>query len=245
MRTWTAAAGRLKALALGCAALCLPLLSGSWPWTRAAPQPRAQERPACMEDAMVIFDASKSMAASDSSVEGLRRIDSVRSALAKVLPKVPRERRLGLVTYGPGSRAACDNVALELRPQSDAARTIMNRVNALQPDGRTPLTFAVELAADVLDYRNRPATIVLVTDGEETCGGAPCALAKKLQAEAAGLVVHVIGYRLKDALGSDGKFQSRCLADETGGLYISTETVDELTAALEKTLSCPLISMAE
>ena len=238
---------RSAAFASVCVCALFLMLAIAWAttWVRIAPPLRAQENPSCIEDAMIVFDASKSMAASDDSVAGLRRIDSVRGALAKVLPKVSRQRRLGLITYGPGSRAACDNIILELRPQPDAAQTIINRVNALQPEGRTPLAFAVRMAADVLDYRHRTGTIVVITDGEETCGGTPCELAQRLEANAAGLVVHVIGYRLKDSLGSSGKFQSRCLADQTGGLYISTETVDELTAALEKTLSCPLLSRAD
>ena len=55
----------------------------------------------------------------------------------------------------------------------------MSAVNALVPAGKTPLTSAVEQAANVLDYRNKPGVIVVVTDGEETCGRSPCALAKQ------------------------------------------------------------------
>ena len=40
-----------------------------------------------------------------------------------------------------------------------------------------PLTTAVERAASVLDYRS---VIVVVTDGEETCGRSPCDLATQL-----------------------------------------------------------------
>ena len=86
--------------------------------------------------------------------------------------------------------------------------------------------------------------IVLLTDGEETCGGATCAVAKSLKAQAAAITVHVVSYRIKESLGPDGIFEARCLADETGGLYISTETTDQLIAALEKTLGCPLVTDA-
>jgi Ca-activated chloride channel family protein len=122
---------------------------------------------------MLVFDASKSMAAAAGDNTGLRRIDSVRAALARILPRVAPKRRLGLITYGPGSRPACVNVSLELRPAPNAAALIMSRLDALKPDGKTPLTRAVRMAANALDYRNRPVTIVLLTDGEETCGGAP------------------------------------------------------------------------
>jgi Ca-activated chloride channel family protein len=191
-----------------------------------------------------VFDASKSMAAASGDNTGLRRIDSVRTALARILPRVSPKRRLGLITYGPGSRPACVNVSLELRPAPNAGAQIMVRVDRLKPDGKTPLTRAVRMAADALDYRNRPGTIVLLTDGEETCGANPCALAKALKTDGAHTTVHVISYRIASAVGSDGVFASRCLADETGGLYVAADTIDEVTAALETALACPVVSEA-
>jgi Ca-activated chloride channel family protein len=198
----------------------------------------------CADDAVLVFDASGSMMSSDKDVDGLKRIDRVREAMRKVLPTVAFKKRLGLVTYGPGSTNKCENIKVEFTPRLDAAERILEVVEALRPDGRTPLTRAVRTAADILDYRKRPAVIVLLTDGEETCGGATCALAKSLKAQAAAITVHVVSYRIKESLGPDGIFEARCLADETGGLYISTETTDELIAALEKTLGCPLVTDA-
>jgi Ca-activated chloride channel family protein len=218
--------------------LSLALLAGSFCTGTA----RTEEKSACTEDAMLVFDASRSMDAADSDNAGLRRIDSVRTALARVLPRVGPRRRLGLVTYGPGPENACANIRFELAPAFNAADRILARVNGLKPDGRTPLTAAVALAAEVLQYKERPATIVLVTDGEETCRGAPCELARSLKRQGARVTVHVLSYKIADSLGSDGVFASRCLADETGGLYVAAETTEELVEALEKTLACPLVS---
>lgn len=198
----------------------------------------------CTEDAMIIFDASRSMAAAAGDNTGLRRIDSVRNALARILPRVAPKRRIGLVTYGPGSRPSCANVSLELPPMLNAGERILARVEALKPDGRTPLTFAVRRAAEALQFRDRPVTIVLLTDGEETCDGAPCALAKMLKSQGAHTTVHVISYHIADSVGSEGVFASRCLADETGGLYAETNTVDEVAAALDTALACPFVSQA-
>ncbi len=116
----------------------------------------------------------------------------------------------------------------------------MSEVNAVAPAGRTPLTTGVRLAAEALGYRERPATIVLITDGEETCGGNPCALADELARDGKRTTVHIIGY--KDELAIKGPFQSRCLADKTGGKYISVRTADELVKALRETLGCPLLT---
>ena len=204
--------------------------------------PAADEtRSPCTEDAMIVFDASGSMAGN--TVQGLfsdiTRIDEVRKALAQVLPTATKFRKIGLITYGPGPYAQC-NVALDFRPMPNATEPIMSVVNALNPAGKTPLVEAVKQAARVLDYQG---TIVLLTDGEETCGGAPCELGKLLKANGR-LTVHVVGYQLKNFrwTGAQSFLDVKCLAEETGGLYITAENRQDLIQAFEKTLGCPMMS---
>jgi Ca-activated chloride channel family protein len=150
---------------------------------------------------------------------------------------------VGLITYGPGPYQQC-NVQLNLKPTPNAADIIMREVNALTPAGKTPLTSAVKQAAEVLDYRKKPGVIVVLTDGEETCGGSPCDLGKELHAEAEQLTIHIIGFRMKDFswTGEQSIVDAKCLADESGGLYISAESRRDLIDALEKTLGCPMLS---
>ena len=99
-------------------------------------------------------------------------------------------------------------------------------------------------AADILEYKDKPAIVVLLTDGEETCGGKPCDLARELKKKGKDITVHVIGYRNKEAGGLSDIFGARCLAEETGGLYLPVGSVDELTDALRKTMTCPLFTQA-
>ena len=199
----------------------------------------------CTEDAMLVFDASGSMAGNlnQGIATTMPRINEVRAALAKVLPSITRYRRVGLITYGPGPYQQC-NVQLALKPMPDAAALIMQEVNALNPAGKTPMTEAVEQAAEVLDYRNKPGLIVVLTDGEETCGGLPCSLGKTLHANAAQLTVHIIGFRMKDFswTGEQSITDAKCLAEQNGGLYINTEAEQDLIEALKKTLGCPMLS---
>ena len=203
------------------------------------------ERNPCTEDAMIVFDASGSMAGNVNQgiATTIPRIDEVRGALATVLPTVTRARRVGLITYGPGPYQQC-NVDLKLKPMDNAAERIMQEVNALSPAGKTPLTAAVRNAAEVLDYRHKPGVVVVVTDGEETCGGSPCDLGKELHAAAVNLTVHIIGYRMKDFswTGEGSILDAKCLAEENGGLYISTDSKQDLIEALQKTLGCPMLS---
>jgi Ca-activated chloride channel family protein len=201
----------------------------------------------CTEDAMIVFDASGSMSGNQTlGIPNSRaRIDEVRSALAQVLPNATQHRRVGLITYGPGPYNQC-NVKLDLKPTPDAAKLIMSVVNALVPAGKTPLTSAVEQAAEVLNYRSKPGVIVVVTDGEETCGRSPCELAKQLRLIADQLTVHVIAFRYEGYswTGGNSVVDLMCLADETHGLYAKANSEEDLVDALEKTLDCPMISQA-
>jgi Ca-activated chloride channel homolog len=76
---------------------------------RQVPASHADEpRPGpCIKDAMIVFDASGSVAGDgwgygSESANTVSRIDKVRSALAKVLPSASSFRRVGLITFGPG-----------------------------------------------------------------------------------------------------------------------------------------------
>jgi Ca-activated chloride channel family protein len=116
-------------------------------------------------------------------------------------------------------------------------------VNNLVPTGGTPLTAAVEQAANVLDFRKKPGIIVLLTDGEETCGRSPCELGAQLHAEAKQLTIHVISLRvsgLSASMGEQTLLETKCLAEQNNGVHVPVDTEDDLIAALEKTLGCPL-----
>ena len=53
------------------------------------------------------------------------------------------------------------------------------------------------------------------------------------------LTIHVVGYRDGQ---QQGYFNARCMADVTGGQYVSASTQDELVKALRKTLGCPYVT---
>lgn len=209
----------------------------------------------CSIDAMVVFDGSGSMAEMGFNNLGEPRIIEARRAVRDVMPYISPYRRMGLIVYGPGGDDQCANIDLRFAPLPSAGSDVVRAVDGLEPSGETPLTDAVERAAEVLDHRNKPGVVVLVTDGRETCGGAPCQLAAELAADSLDLTVHVIGFKIRgeffgwqdaerEAYENAGTV-ARCLADRTGGEYRSTETAEELAKALDDTLGCPVISRAK
>lgn len=202
-------------------------------------------KPSCVDDAMLVLDASGSMAATDFPEGAPSRLDRVRQALFKVLPAAARSRRLGLIVYGPGRNFdTCRNVDLKLAPTADAGDLIQTEVERLRPQGRTALTTSVRQAVDLLRHGERPAVIVALTDGQDTCGGDACRLAEELKSLHPRITVHVIGYRLTPMTASEPPpFVERCLADVTGGLFATAETTEQLTAALSETLGCPAVTL--
>ena len=205
----------------------------------------------CTLDAMVVFDGSGSMAEMGFNLLETPRIFEAREAMHEAIPSLADLRRLGLIIYGPGDSDVCSHIELHFEPMRQASGPILSAIDGVEPSGNTALTDAVRQAAEVLDYRSEPGAIVLVTDGKETCDGVPCALAQELRRDARNLTVHVIGFRVRgDFLGWDVTSEddytqagtvARCLADQTGGKYLSTESVAELVGAMHDTLGCAVI----
>ena len=201
----------------------------------------------CARDAMLVFDGSASMAEVGYDPSAPTRIDEARAALRRAMPRIAPVRRVGLLTYGPGGVEGCGGIALQFAPRADAGGAVVDAVEGLRPGGLTPLAESVAAAVEVLGDEG---IVVLVTDGNETCGGTPCALGAALAAERPGITVHVVGFRVvydpfswnsPEAEGYDGKTVAKCLSDRTGGLYVDPQTVEELAEALEVTLGCTVV----
>ena len=102
-------------------------------------------------------------------------------------------------------------------------------METISPRGKTPIGASVEAASEALAAVDAPASLVVVTDGLETCGADLCALGEELARRGTPLTAHVIGFDVEDAEG-----QLACLARATGGQYLSAGNADSLTEALHE-----------
>ncbi|MGH7803751.1 MAG: vWA domain-containing protein, partial [Candidatus Binatia bacterium] len=92
-----------------------------------------------------------------------------------------------------------------------------------------PMTEAIRRAAAELKYTESKASVILVSDGEETCDADPCAAATQLEQAGVDLTVHTVGF---DVVEKKGKDQLRCLAENTGGRFVLAEDAPSLKKAI-------------
>ncbi|WP_172294229.1 VWA domain-containing protein [Pseudoruegeria sp. HB172150] len=183
----------------------------------------AQDRP----PAMLILDGSGSMWG---QIDGVNKIVIAREAIADLLRDFPDDQPLGLAAYGHRNEGDCNDVEMVIAPESGTSASIVEAVNRIKPRGKTPLSAAVMAAAEALDFTNRPATVILVSDGNETCNVDPCEVGRLLGQIGTDFTAHVIGFDVSDPAALE---QLQCLADETGGTFHTAADAAELTAALQ------------
>lgn len=176
--------------------------------------------------AMLVLDASGSMWG---QIQGKPKIEIAREAVDTMLAGWPGGQ-LGLMAYGHRRKGDCKDIEL-LQPVGDFdAAAIRGQVGKLQPRGMTPISDAVRQAAEQLKFTEQKATVILVSDGEETCSADPCALGAELEKLGVDFTAHVVGFDIEE--GSRAQAQLQCLAHNTGGQYVAARDAGELGEAL-------------
>ena len=180
----------------------------------------------------IVFDGSGSMWG---QIDGRTKLEIAREALLDTLDGVSPNTEIGLIAYGHRVKGQCTDIET-LVPVGEASRTIpaiASAVLGLKPKGKTPLSDAVRRAAEEMRYTEEAATVVLITDGIETCEADPCALATELEDAGIGFTTHVVGFGLTEDEGR----QVQCLAENTGGRFILADDGDALADALTETVA--------
>lgn len=178
------------------------------------------------EQAMLVLDASGSMWG---QIGGKAKIAIAREAIGSMLDGW-NGGDLGLMAYGHNRKGDCTDIEVMQPVGPDTASGILERVNTMNPKGMTPITDAVRRAAEQLRYTEHKATVILVSDGEETCNADPCAVASELEAVGVNFTTHVVGFDIQH--GSKAHKQLHCLAANTGGRYLEARDAAELNQAL-------------
>lgn len=204
-----------------CASIALALALGAHVH---AAEPAAQT--------LLVLDASGSMWG---QINGGAKIELAREAVQSMTASWPEQNALGLMVYGHRQKGDCNDIELILPPAPGQGAAIVAKVNAITPKGMTPISAAVRQAAETLKFSEQAATVILVSDGEETCNADPCALGAELEKLGVSFTAHVIGFDVSN--NAKAQRELKCLADNTGGRYIEARDAAGLNAALSQVSS--------
>lgn len=191
---------------------------------------KAQETTGAKARTVLILDCSGSMAA---QLEGRSRIAIARDAVRELINGLNPNIELGFMAYGHRRKNDCKDIELLISPEQSDPAKVLALLPKLQPVGMTPLCAAVGQAADALQITEKNTSVILVSDGEETCGGDPTALGKMLHAKGVDFKAYVIGFGLK----GQQETGLRSLAQETGGKYFSAGGATTLKSSLNSAMS--------
>lgn len=170
---------------------------------------------------------------------GDQKMEAAKRTLQTSLARIPNEVNVGLRVFGqfaaPGLE--CEATALLVPPGTGNRRTIISKLRELRPTGMTPLTLALLHAAerDLARVQGRK-TIILISDGEDTCGHDPCAYIKTLPSRGIKLKVDILGLNLKSEKGA--RNQLDCIArSSNGGKYYDADTAAQLVENISHSVS--------
>ena len=190
----------------------------------------AQDRP----NTILVLDGSGSMWG---QIDGVAKITIAQEVVTTLLDTLPESESVGLMSYGHRARGDCTDIETLVAPGPGTRDAIAAAVAAIKPLGKTPMTDAVIAAAEALRYTEDSATVILISDGVETCNPDPCAAARLLEEAGIDFTAHVIGFDVSgdaEALG-----QMQCIAAETGGQFLMAANAAELTTALASVVEEP------
>jgi hypothetical protein len=190
----------------------------------------AKERVRTVE---LILDASNSMWG---RIEDKSKIEIAREVLRGVVEGLPDGVHLGLRVYGhrwprTDSRA-CTDSELVFPIGAPDKKALIRHVQGITPKGRTPLVYS--LLQTTHDFQGLPrGTVILVSDGIESCDGQIDDVVKALSASGLDLTVHIVGFDVRE---KNSRNELERTARAFGGQYYDAGSARELSQSLERSL---------
>jgi hypothetical protein len=181
----------------------------------------------------IVLDVSGSMRA---TMGAQPKIDAAKSAIRETIGGIQDGSVVALRYYGhrvPQEQKAesCKDTELVIPFQPlDRARMIAALGKAV-PKGHTPISYSLEkAAADFGASSDEERAIILVSDGEETCGADPLATVRDLKGRGFKVKIHSIGFDVDAA----ARAQLEAISQATGGEYHDARNAAALADSLRQ-----------
>jgi len=181
----------------------------------------------------IILDASNSMWG---QIAGEAKISIAKNVLEQIINGLPDEMNVGLRLYGHryglNDQRACQDTELKVPIGPINKSSLIDIIKNIQPKGKTPLVYSVLQAGN--DFQNiQGGSIILITDGVESCDGDIDSIGPALKKLGIDLKVHIVGFDIKEA---EARAELEAIAKSTEGTYLDAKDSQELLSSLEQTL---------
>ncbi|CAN5802494.1 hypothetical protein BH23DEI1_BH23DEI1_13040 [soil metagenome] len=181
----------------------------------------------------IVFDASGSMGALLPSGES--RIDAARAVLTELVDEIlPEGAPFALRVFGHLTPQSCETrLDIPLAPLDRAAARAA--IAAIEPKllSQTPIADALLHVADDL---GGGGSVILITDGEESCGGDPSAVLTELRERGIDVTVSIVSLGIGD---EEVRARLESLAHGAGGSYVGADDPASLRDAIAESLETP------
>jgi len=187
---------------------------------------------------ILILDCSASM---NKIIGPVRKIDIAKKTVETIVSDIAGYShdvgsiKVGLRVFGSKFfkwKKNCDDTSMEI-PLAEIEKTkipILAKVNGIMAKGQSALSITMEeLRQDFPDDDEQSNFIVVISDGDESCGGDPCAQTKKLVDNSKGVSVSTLGVET-DKAGLDNL---NCMAEAGNGRYFDYKQVDDFVLFLK------------
>jgi Ca-activated chloride channel family protein len=177
-----------------------------------------------------IYDASGSMWG---QLDGKTKMEIAANVLTTSVNKLPDNQKIGFVAYGHRKKGDCTDVEFLVDVENGTKREVNDAIKGIVPLGKTPLAYSAIQVIDGLRKAQMRATIILVTDGIESCDGNICDVIMSAKEEGIDFKLHIIGFGLK---GEDTE-QLKCAAKAGDGNYYNAADAGGLSDVLDDATS--------
>ena len=153
--------------------------------------------------------------------------------LEVVVKELPDDVHVGLRVYGhrhsSKSAETCRDTQLIVPIEKLDRERLVKAANKLKPRGETPLIHSSLQAVEDLKSVGG-GSVILITDGQESCGGDAKAAAAQIQASGTNVTLNIVGFTLT---GEAVEEELGALAGSTGGRYYSAQDGAQLSRAVK------------
>ncbi len=185
----------------------------------------SQEKTAEPSPIIYIYDASGSMWG---QMQGKTKMEIASEVLSSSVKKLPDNQNIGFVAYGHRQKSDCEDVEFLVDVKDGTKNQVIESIKKIKPLGKTPLAYSALQVIDKLRQTGLKATIILVTDGIESCGGDICEVIKAAKKEGIDFRLHIIGFGLKETETE----QLKCAANAGDGNYYDAANAEGLGEVL-------------